>query len=61
MSFLLFFFRLIVKTSNGIMDEIWNRLLSTHNEGGDVTKLLADYAKESGIRDDYLTALAIMV
>lgn len=48
------------KASGEVVNEIWTRLFSTHNEGSDITILLAEYAKENSKREALITALVKM-
>ena len=41
-------------------NEIWVKLVFIHNECGDITKLLADYAKQNSKRETLTTAVVKM-
>ena len=49
-----------LKDCTAVANEIWVKLVSTHNYSGDITKLLADYAKQNSKRETLTTAVVKM-
>jgi hypothetical protein len=44
-----------LEVSELVLHEVWANILSTYNDGGDISEKLADYAKESTNREHHIT------
>lgn len=49
-----------LQISDQVVDQIWSSLVSTYNDGGDISALLAEYARESQTRDRHVKTLVKM-
>ncbi len=46
-----------VQASDEILKQIWSSIISTNNDGGDVSRMLMEYARENTQRENHMSTL----